>query len=358
MEQLAVPPSVMRQRVEEALDLLGLAELRQRALHVAVGRAAAAGRDRCGDDRASAGAGARRADVGPRSGRGRGGARRDHPDRARSRRHRAAGRAPARAGGAIRRPGGVFARRRHGAGRVARADARERGPVAPPIIELGRLAQWTPLPLSVRDARRSAASLRQAIGRTGRAERPSGRGFRGVSGGEVVLDARGVVVRYGPVTAVAGADLTLRAGEVTALMGRNGSGKSSLLWALSGVGPAPAGHGYRRRAGDAGAADAVGPALPRHGGGRAGPSRPGVRTGRRCGRGPRTARPARAGYRRWHRSARPVRGAAAGAGAGDPTAGSTPGGAARRADPGPGLRRQARAHSNRRSAGRGADGRW
>jgi energy-coupling factor transport system ATP-binding protein len=56
-----------------------------------------------------------------------------------------------------------------------------------------------------------------------------------------VLDARGVVVRYGAVTAVAGVDLTLRAGEVTALMGRNGSGKSSLLWALQGSGPRQAG---------------------------------------------------------------------------------------------------------------------
>ena len=33
MEQLAIPPDVMRKRVEETLDLLGLAELRYRALH-------------------------------------------------------------------------------------------------------------------------------------------------------------------------------------------------------------------------------------------------------------------------------------------------------------------------------------
>ncbi len=37
--------------------------------------------------------------------------------------------------------------------------------------------------------------------------------------------------------AVRGVDLTLQAGTVTALMGRNGSGKSSLLWALQGAGP-------------------------------------------------------------------------------------------------------------------------
>jgi energy-coupling factor transport system ATP-binding protein len=50
------------------------------------------------------------------------------------------------------------------------------------------------------------------------------------------LRARNVVVRHGAVVAVRGVDLDLAAGEVTALMGRNGSGKSSLLWALQGSG--------------------------------------------------------------------------------------------------------------------------
>jgi energy-coupling factor transport system ATP-binding protein len=39
------------------------------------------------------------------------------------------------------------------------------------------------------------------------------------------------------VVAIRQLDLALRAGEVAALMGRNGSGKSSLLWALQGSGP-------------------------------------------------------------------------------------------------------------------------
>jgi energy-coupling factor transporter ATP-binding protein EcfA2 len=56
-----------------------------------------------------------------------------------------------------------------------------------------------------------------------------------------VLTARGVVVRYGQLEAVRGVDLTLHRGEVVALMGRNGSGKSSLLWALQGSGTRPAG---------------------------------------------------------------------------------------------------------------------
>jgi energy-coupling factor transport system ATP-binding protein len=50
------------------------------------------------------------------------------------------------------------------------------------------------------------------------------------------LKARSILVRYGDATAVRAVDLDLAAGEVTALMGRNGSGKSSLLWALQGSG--------------------------------------------------------------------------------------------------------------------------
>ena len=48
MESLGLPPAVMRKRVEETLDLLGLADLRDRPLDDPVGRPAAAGRDRRG----------------------------------------------------------------------------------------------------------------------------------------------------------------------------------------------------------------------------------------------------------------------------------------------------------------------
>ena len=51
----------------------------------------------------------------------------------------------------------------------------------------------------------------------------------------VVLEARGLVKRYGHVTALDGADFELRAGEVLAVIGDNGAGKSSLIRALSGA---------------------------------------------------------------------------------------------------------------------------
>ncbi|GAA4625618.1 ATP-binding cassette domain-containing protein [Actinoallomurus vinaceus] len=168
-------------------------------------------------------------------------------------------------------------------------------PVAPPVIRLGRLAGWSPLPLSVRDARRAAASLRERLAdarpptpvhdprstgaphperpadaqppaappvrddrRTGAAyrERPAdaplpvrddrrtgsslreGLGdapSRGREAGGVPASVRGLEVRYGPVTALRGVDLSVAPGEVIALMGRNGAGKSSLLAALVGL---------------------------------------------------------------------------------------------------------------------------
>lgn len=124
-------------------------------------------------------------------------------------------------------------------------------PIAPPIIELGRLARWEPLPLSIRDARRVAGPLRERL--TAGAATRAGTGHEAQvlptpatsrSASSHAVDtphdsfrAKNLSVHYGPVVAVAGVDLTLRSGEVTALMGRNGSGKSSLLWALQGSGP-------------------------------------------------------------------------------------------------------------------------
>ncbi|NUQ88467.1 MAG: sugar ABC transporter ATP-binding protein, partial [Glycomyces artemisiae] len=51
------------------------------------------------------------------------------------------------------------------------------------------------------------------------------------------LEARGIVKRFGHVEALSGADLTVRRGEVTALIGDNGAGKSTLIKVLSGALP-------------------------------------------------------------------------------------------------------------------------
>ncbi|GGL67509.1 hypothetical protein GCM10010129_08600 [Streptomyces fumigatiscleroticus] len=169
-------------------------------------------------------------------------------------------------------------------------------PVYPPVVGLGRLAEWSPLPLTVRDARRRAAPLRERL--AGRAEAtaaataapadaavppegppeglpmgppggppggPSGspparpprparrRLFRRAPAVDVpapafAAEVRSLAVRRGRVQALRQVDLTVSPGETVALMGRNGAGKSTLLSALVGL-VAPAAGSVR--AGDA-----------------------------------------------------------------------------------------------------------
>ncbi len=51
----------------------------------------------------------------------------------------------------------------------------------------------------------------------------------------LVMQATGLTKRYGQVTALDGSDFELRAGEVLAVIGDNGAGKSSLIKCLSGA---------------------------------------------------------------------------------------------------------------------------
>jgi energy-coupling factor transport system ATP-binding protein len=112
----------------------------------------------------------------------------------------------------------------------AAADVMVDSPVAPPLVELGRLAGWQPLPLSVRDARRMAGPLRRRLEGTV----PTAQSAAPSHGARVAGLAR-VSVRYDGVLALDAVDLDISRGEVVAVMGRNGSGKSTLLAQLAGV---------------------------------------------------------------------------------------------------------------------------
>ena len=52
-----------------------------------------------------------------------------------------------------------------------------------------------------------------------------------------MLSIRGLSVTYGHVEALRGIDLEARSGEVTAIIGSNGAGKTSMLMAISGLAP-------------------------------------------------------------------------------------------------------------------------
>jgi ABC-2 type transport system ATP-binding protein len=62
-----------------------------------------------------------------------------------------------------------------------------------------------------------------------------------VSESRPVVEVRGLHVRFGEVEAVAGIDLVAYAGQATALLGRNGAGKSTTMRVLAGVVPPTAG---------------------------------------------------------------------------------------------------------------------
>ncbi|MFJ4668741.1 ABC transporter ATP-binding protein [Kitasatospora purpeofusca] len=229
MESLGLPPDVMRRRVEETLDLLGLAELRQRALgslsggqqqRVAIGSVLTVHpKVLVLDEPTSA------LDPG------------------------AAEEVLAVLQRLVHDLGTTVLMAEHRLERVVQyadrvllltpgappvlgepAEIMAHSPVHPPVVGLGRLAGWHPLPLTVRDARRRAAGLRARLD----GHRPPAAPAASATGTPLATASR-LVVRRGPVPALRGVDLTLHAGTITALMGRNGAGKSTLLGALVGL---------------------------------------------------------------------------------------------------------------------------
>lgn len=122
-----------------------------------------------------------------------------------------------------------------GDGKVLAGPASEllmRCSVTPPLTALAHRLGWATSPLSVREARRRVADEPMiAIDARPPGTAPAGAASQPAS----VVSVSKLVVRYGTTVAVNGVQLELSPGKTTAIMGRNGAGKSSLLWAIAGA---------------------------------------------------------------------------------------------------------------------------
>jgi energy-coupling factor transporter ATP-binding protein EcfA2 len=237
MESLAMPRDVMRRRVEDTLDLLGIAELRDRALGTLSGGQA---------QRVAIGA---VLTAQPRV------LVLDEPTSALD--PAAAEEVLAILQRLVHDIGLTVVMAEHRLERVVQyadsivlvdpasgtvahespAHAMARSTIYPPVVGLGRLAGWSPLPLSIRDARRAAADLRRSLPPVPPEQQSPSRSQAGSAYRPAAPVARmeNVVVRYGPLIALDGASLEVLPGEILSVMGRNGSGKSTLLNVLCGL---------------------------------------------------------------------------------------------------------------------------
>ena len=98
--------------------------------------------------------------------------------------------------------------------------------IAPPIVHLARALGLSDVGLSVRDVRRMTETIRDT-GKDVESVLPT-------VGAERIL-AKDLTIKYGSHVVLKSLNVSVRAGEIVALMGRNGAGKSSLLTALVGL---------------------------------------------------------------------------------------------------------------------------
>jgi energy-coupling factor transporter ATP-binding protein EcfA2 len=232
MEQLGVPPVTMRKRVEEVLDLLGIAALRDREIvtlsggerqRVAVAAALAlqpsilaldeptSQLDPWGAEEVLAALNRLNEDLGLTV------------ILAEHRLERVVAHADRLT--VLASDGSIAL---DGPPRVSLRDA-EMGSL-PALLALGRRLDWDPLPLSIKEGR--AAQRRDAaLGRIPAPAPPD----PAPSGGAPVVALQGVSAGWDRHPVLRNIDLDVRPGELLALMGRNGSGKTTLLRLVAGL---------------------------------------------------------------------------------------------------------------------------
>lgn len=98
-------------------------------------------------------------------------------------------------------------------------------PLKPPLQLLAEALAWQPLPLTIKEGRRFSSALSQPVSSQQSA----------ISSQQSVVEAQDVTVSYEGRVVLQGVNLQVATGEIVALMGRNGAGKTTLLKTLVGL---------------------------------------------------------------------------------------------------------------------------
>jgi len=106
-------------------------------------------------------------------------------------------------------------------------------PIAPPIVHLAKALGLKEIGLTVRDIRRMTTAFRELPTVENKNHE--------VKTGDAVISIENLKVSYGDSIALNNVSSTINEGEIVAVMGRNGAGKSSLLKAIAGVSPVQSG---------------------------------------------------------------------------------------------------------------------
>jgi len=98
--------------------------------------------------------------------------------------------------------------------------------IAPPIVKLARALKLPKIALSVRDLRKATDDIRNAGKEIA---------IRQAISDKKLIETESLSVQYGTKVALKPLSISISGGEIVALMGRNGAGKSSFIKALLGV---------------------------------------------------------------------------------------------------------------------------